>query len=90
MGTREHLDKEKLVVLMVTESETEANIVKSLLEASEINCVLVTQVPHNVYPFTINGLASIRIKVLDSELEAAKALLHDYENAAFGEEQNLE
>lgn len=90
MGTREHLDKEKLVVLMVTESETEANIVKSLLEASEIDCVLVTQVPHNVYPFTVNGLASIRIKVLDSHLEAAKALLKDYENTDFGEEQNPE
>ena len=65
MSTGEHLDKEKLVELMITQSETEANIVKSLLEASQIHCVLVTQVPHNVYPFTINGLAAIKIKVLD-------------------------
>jgi hypothetical protein len=90
MSTEQHLDKEKLVELMITESETEANIVKSLLEASQINCVLVTQVPHNLYPFTINGLASIKIKVLDSDLAAAKSLLADMEKAELSEELNPE
>jgi len=90
MSTEEHLDNEGLVELMVTQSETEANIIKSLLEASQIGCVLVTQVPHNVYPFTINGLAAIKIKVLDSDLEAARSTLRDYENSGLSEDQDPE
>jgi pyruvate/2-oxoacid:ferredoxin oxidoreductase alpha subunit len=78
----EHLDHDKLVVLMITQSETEANIVKSLLEESGIHCALLTQVPHNLYPFTVDGLAAIRIKVLESQLEAAKALLREQESDA--------
>jgi hypothetical protein len=77
-----HLDRDKLVVLMTTQSEDEANIVKGILEGSDINCVLVTQVPHSVYPFTVDGLAAIRIKVLDSQLEAAQAVLRAYETSA--------
>jgi hypothetical protein len=90
MSTEEHHDNEKLVELVVTQSETEANIIKSLLEASQIECVLVTQVPHNLYPFTINGLASIKIKVLDSNLEAAQSLLREHKDAALNEEQDPE
>jgi hypothetical protein len=78
----EHLDHDKLVLLMTTQSEAEANIVKSLLEESGIHCALLTQVPHNIYPFTVNGLAAIRIKVLDSQLEAAKAVLREQESDA--------
>lgn len=90
MSTEEHLDNEKLVELMVTQSETEANIIKSLLEASQIGCVLVTQVPHNIYPFTVNGLAAIKIKVLDSDLAAAKSILRDYDNSDLSETDSLE
>ena len=81
-NNEDHLDHDKLVVLMTTQSEAEANIVKSLLEASGIHCALLTQVPHNLYPFTVNGLAAIRIKVLDSQLEAAKEVLRDQESDA--------
>ena len=82
MSDQEHLDHDKLVVLMKTQSETEANIVRSILEGSGIHCALLTQVPHNIYPFTVDGLAAIKIKVLDSQLEAAQALLRDYERSA--------
>ena len=81
-NSEEHLDHDKLVVLMITQSEAEANIVKGLLEESGIHCALLTQVPHNLYPFTVDGLAAIWIKVLDSQLEAAKALLRQQENDA--------
>lgn len=76
----EHLNEEKLIDLMVTQSETEANIVRGILEDAGIHCVLITPVPHNIYPFTVDGLASIRIKVLDSHLEAAQTLLDDYKS----------
>jgi hypothetical protein len=78
MTDEEHLDRDRLVVLMMTQSEPEANIVKGLLEESGIHCALLTQVPHNLYPFTVDGLGAIHIKVLESQLEAAQALLRDY------------
>ena len=79
MTDAEHLAHEKLADLMTTQSEPEANIIKGILAASGIECVLVTQVPHNLYPFTVDGLAAIRIKVLDSQLAAAQELLRDSE-----------
>jgi hypothetical protein len=85
MSAEEHLDREKLADLLTTASETEAHIVRGLLEASQIRCVLVTPVPHNLYPFTVNGLAQIKIKVLASDLEAAQSLLQDYETRDLSE-----
>jgi hypothetical protein len=82
MADEEHHDHDKLAVLMMTQSESEANIVHGLLEESGIHCVMLTQVPHNIYPFTVDGLATIRIKVLESQLEAAQSLLRDYESSA--------
>ncbi len=78
MTNDEHLDQDEVVELMVTQSETEANIVRGLLEESGIECAMVTQVPHNIYPFTVDGLATIQIKVLDSQLETARTLLRDH------------
>ncbi len=80
MTDQEHLDHEKLVQLMSTQSEPEANIVRSLLEGAGIDCALVTQVPHGIYPFTVDGLAVIQVKVLDSQLEDARAVLEGYES----------
>ena len=82
MTVDENLDREKLVLLMRTQSEPEANIVKGLLRESGIDCTLVTQVPHGLYPFTVDGLASIQIKVLACDLDAAKTVLSDYESSA--------
>ncbi len=82
MTDEEHLDRDKLVELMITQSEAEANIVSGLLEEAGIHCALLTPVPHNLYPFTINGLAAIRIKVLESQLDAAQALLREHERGA--------
>ena len=76
-----HLDQEKLVILMVTQLETEANIVKGLLEEAGIHCALLTPVPHNIYPFTVDGLATIQILVLESRLEAAREVLRAHESA---------
>ena len=84
MIDEEKLDRDRLVELMVTQSEAEANIVRGLLEEAGIHCAFLTPVPHNIYPFTVNGLAAIRIKVLESQLEAAQALLREHESGAAG------
>jgi hypothetical protein len=91
MADEEHLNHDKLAVLMMTQSEPEANIVKGILEGAGIHCALLTQILHNVYPFTVDGLATIQIRVLDSQLEAAQALLRDYEsNAEIGIDEGSE
>ncbi len=79
MTDEEHFDRDKLVELMITQSEAEANIVRGLLEEAGIHCALLTPVPHNIYPFTIDGLAAIRIKVLESQLVAAQTLLREHQ-----------
>jgi hypothetical protein len=86
MADEEHLDQDKLVLLLTTQSETEAEILKSLLESNGIRCTFLTQVPHNLYPFTVDGLAAIKIKVLDSQLEMARELMRDYESGPRSEE----
>jgi len=78
----EHLDRNEAVELMTTQSEPEANLIRGLLAASGIECVLVSQVPHNIYPFTVDGLATIQIKVLDSQLEEARTLLRECREGA--------
>ena len=66
---------EETTLLTVVYNEVEANLIKTILDEAGIDCLLVTQVPHSIYPFTINGLGETRIKVLASELENAKAVL---------------
>jgi len=66
---------EKTAVLTVVYNEVEANLIKTILEEAGIDCLLVSQVPHSIYPFTINGLGETKIKVLTSKLEEAKAIL---------------
>jgi hypothetical protein len=80
MTTDEHIDREALVEVTVVHNEVEANIIKSLLEEAGIDCVLVTQVPHAIYPININGLGETRVKVLDHNLEAAQAILREYKD----------
>jgi len=82
-----HHDQEKLITVRRLHNEVEASIVKALLEAAGIQCTLVTPVPHSVYPFTVDGLAEIRVNVLDSDVAAARTLLQDYEKP--GVEQDL-
>jgi len=75
MEPANQINDEKAVVLTVVYNEVEANLIKTILDEAGIDCLLITQVPHSVYPFTINGLGEIKIKVLASQLEEAKATI---------------
>ncbi|MFB3903011.1 MAG: putative signal transducing protein [Acidobacteriota bacterium] len=66
---------EETVLLTVVYNDVEANLIKTILDEAGIDCLLVSQVPHSVYPFTINGLGETKIRVLASELENARAIL---------------
>ncbi len=59
-------------------NETEANLIKGLLEDFDIPSNLVTHVPPSVLPMTVNGLAEVRIMVTKTDLNNAKEIINDY------------
>ncbi len=75
MEPARQIKDEETALLTVVYSDVEANLIKTILDEAGIDCLLVTQVPHSIYPFTINGLGATKIKVLASQLENAKAVL---------------
>ena len=77
MEPARQITNEETTLLTVVYSDVEANLIRTILDEAGIDCLLVTQVPHSIYPFTINGLGETKIKVLASELENAKAVLAD-------------
>jgi ribonuclease III len=66
------------VVVFRTWSDIEASIVRGLLEAHGIDVSVASDVPHAVFPLTVNGLGEVRIAVSGDEAEAATRLIHDY------------
>lgn len=72
-----HLDQERLVKVKVVHNEVEANVIRSLLESAGIRCVLMTPVPRNIYPFTVDGLAAVNVCVLDTDVDEAKAIIEE-------------
>jgi hypothetical protein len=77
MEPDETIKDEELVELTAVYNDVEANLIKSLLEEAGITCLLVSHVPHSVYPFTVNGLGRVRVQVLAGQLEAAQAILDE-------------
>jgi ribonuclease-3 len=67
------------IVVFRTWSDIEASIVRGLLEAHGIQVSLASDVPHAVFPLTVNGLGEVRIAVADDEAEAATRLIRDYQ-----------
>lgn len=66
------------VVVFRTWSDIEASIVRGLLEAHGVAVSLASDVPHGVFPLTVNGLGEVRIAVAGDMAEAATRLIQDY------------
>ncbi|MFO7694321.1 MAG: ribonuclease III [Vicinamibacterales bacterium] len=65
-------------VVFRTWSDIEASIVRGLLEAHGIEVSLASDVPHGVFPLTVNGLGEVRIAVASDVAEVATRLIQDY------------
>lgn len=50
----------------------EAELVAGLLRAAGIPCGLVSDVPHSVYPLTLDGLGEVRVVVARAHAEEAR------------------
>jgi len=66
------------VIIFRTSSDIEASIVRGLLEAHGIEVSVASDVPHSVFPLSVNGLGEVRIAVGGDDAEAASRLIRDY------------
>jgi len=78
------LPDEETVVVFRSWSDVEAELVAGLLRASDIPCTLVSDVPHSVYPLTLDGLGEVRLVVARNQAEAARACIAAHRSADEG------
>lgn len=72
----ENKDKDiKIVELCRVPHEDEALAIESLLASCNIKCILQSDITRSIYPFTIDGLAEVRILVSDRDLEKSKEII---------------
>ena len=64
-----------LRVIFRTHSDVEASIVRGLLEANGVPSVVASDVPHNIFPLTVNGLGEVRISVRESDADEARRII---------------
>ena len=55
--------------------EMEAQVIKSLLESYEIPCLFKSNAAPSVHMFTIDGMGEVKVMVLDSMADSARALI---------------
>jgi ribonuclease-3 len=66
------------VIVFRTWSDIEANLVVGLLEAHGIMANLASDVPHAVFPLSVNGLGEVRVSVPGEQADAATRIIADY------------
>ena len=64
-----------LVVIFRTHSDIEAQIVRGLLEAHGVMSVPSSDVPHSIFPLSVDGLNEVRIGVHASDAEDAQRII---------------
>ena len=68
----------ELVVIFRTHSDVEASIVRGLLEANGVMCIVSSAVPHSVFPLTVDGLGEVRISVREDDAEEATRIIETH------------
>ena len=63
------------IVVFRTQSDVEASVVRALLESYGIKVLLSSDVPHNLFPLTVNGLGEVRLSVRPDQAEEAQRLI---------------
>ena len=72
------MDKSAPIVVARTWTDSEASVIKSLLESYSIPCHYSSKLPHRIYPVSGEGLGEIRVFVPASLAQEAKRILADY------------
>jgi len=64
-----------LVVVFRTHSDIEAQIVRGLLESHGVMSVMSSDVPHSIFPLSVDGLGEVRIAVHPQEADEAQRII---------------
>ena len=67
-----------LVVIFRTHSDVEASVVRGLLDSHGIQSIASSDVPHSVFPLTVNGLGEVRISVQAEAADEARRIIGSY------------
>ncbi len=70
-----------LVVIFRTHSDVEASVVRALLEAHGVLLVVSSDVPHSIFPLTVNGLGEVRISVHQDDADEARGIIESHRTA---------
>ena len=71
-------DEDEPVELTSVQGSTEAEVIKSLLESSDIIVTLVSSITQMILPFSVNGLGMIKILVPKKHRNTALKILDEY------------
>lgn len=74
----------KTVVIHRCYDDIEAEQIREFLDAHDIVSQVASDVPHSVFPFTMDGLGEIRIAVLEEEANRARELIDEFLNGSNG------
>ncbi|HEU5179683.1 MAG TPA: DUF2007 domain-containing protein [Candidatus Polarisedimenticolia bacterium] len=69
-------------------SDSEAELVRGLLESYGIPCQVISHITHSVVPLTVDGLGEIRLSVPDEAADEAREILEAHQLS--GVPRNLE
>lgn len=67
----------RTVLLTEAANEMEAELLRTLLEAEGIPCILSGTVPKSVFPLTVDGLAGVKVLVLERDLERSRRVIEE-------------
>ena len=68
-------------VICQTWNDSEAELVRGILESYGIPCRIRSDIPHQVYPFTVDGLGEIRLEIPAEAAEEARRILQEHLSA---------
>jgi len=72
------MDKSEPVVVARAWADSEASVIKSLLESYNIPCHYSSELPNRFYPIPTEGLGQIKILVPASLAQEAKLILEEH------------
>jgi hypothetical protein len=72
------MDSSAPTVVATTFMDSEASVIKRLLESYSIPCHYSSEIPHALYPITIDGLGEIRIYVPGALADEARRILSEH------------
>jgi hypothetical protein len=72
------MDKAAPVIVARACTDSEASVIKSLLESYSIPCHYASELPHRIYSGSVEGLGEIRVFVPAAFAEEASQILEEH------------